>query len=136
MKALKQAFDKGTLSLLRAVVRAYALTAGIPQRHVDGIVIAVHEVAANAVFHGGGAGRLCMWRTQRELRCLIEDGAASRNDPAAADARTGCEVNRAAGPRQWPREPGHGLWLAAEVASRMTTVTGPHGSRVILAFAV
>ena len=136
MKALKQAFDKGTLSLLRAVVRAYALRAGLPQQHVDDIVIAVHEMAANAVFHGGGAGRLCMWRTQRELRCLIEDGAASRDDPAAADVVTGQEVNRATGPGQWPREPGHGLWLAAKVASRMTAVTGPRGSRVTLAFAL
>jgi hypothetical protein len=77
-----------------------------------------------------------MWHTQSELRCLIQDDAASQNDPAAADAKTGRKVNRTTGPRQWPREPGHGLWLAAKVASRMTTATGPHGSRVILAFAV
>ncbi len=140
MKALKQAFDKSTLSLLRAVVRAYALAAGIAQQDVDDIVIVVHEMAANAVFHGGGAGRLRIWRTQRELRCLIEDGAASRDDPPAtppaADAVAGGEVNRAAGPLQWPCEPGHGLWLAAKVANRMTAVTGPRGSRVTLAFAL
>jgi anti-sigma regulatory factor (Ser/Thr protein kinase) len=146
MKALKQAFDRTTLSLLRAVVRAYALAAGIPRPDVDEIVIVVHEMAANAVSHGGGTGRLSMWRTRRELRCLIEDSGASPADPAAADpaaadpaaagAVTGREVNRVTGPMRWPREPGHGLWLADQVASRMTAVTGPRGSRVTLAFAL
>jgi anti-sigma regulatory factor (Ser/Thr protein kinase) len=64
MKALKQAFDKRTLSLLRAVVRTYALKAGTPQQHVDDIVIAVHEMAANAVFHGGGEAA-CACGTRR-----------------------------------------------------------------------
>jgi anti-sigma regulatory factor (Ser/Thr protein kinase) len=136
MRALKQAFDKGTLSVLRAIVRAYALAAGTPRQDVDEIVIVVHEMAANAVSHGGGTGRLSMWRTRRELRCLIEDGAASQDDPAVAGAVTGQEVNRVAGPMRWPCEPGHGLWLAGQVASRMTAVTGPRGSRVTLAFSL
>ena len=51
-------FDSGTLHTVRAQMRACVSHAGFPEGQAEDVVLAVHELAANAVSHGGGAGRL------------------------------------------------------------------------------
>jgi two-component sensor histidine kinase len=46
------------------------------------VVLAVHELAANAIRHGAGAGRLRVWKLVRELCCQVDDGEAPPEDPA------------------------------------------------------
>ena len=53
---LDQAFDAGSLYALRAAVAAHATQAGLAPGRADDLVIAVHELAANAVRHGAGHG--------------------------------------------------------------------------------
>src|SRR5579872_2306597 len=55
---LDQAFDEDSLYALRATVAAHATQAGLAPGRSDDLVIAVHELAANAVRHGAGHGRL------------------------------------------------------------------------------
>ena len=54
--ALDMTFDAGALPALRAEVRSRVLRAGFPEGPAEDVVLAVHELAANAICHGDGAG--------------------------------------------------------------------------------
>lgn len=128
MMVLNQAFDANTLALVRAVARAYAIAAGIPERRAGDVMLAVHELAANAVFHGGGAGQLNLWRTPGQLWCQIEDDGAGTTSHDHQASETGDPS------ALWPYQTGHGLWIAQLVASQMHATTGPTGTRVTVTF--
>ena len=59
---LDQRFEANTLYQLRAAVLAHAVQAGLPEHHASEVMLAVHELAANTVRHGAGAGRLLICR--------------------------------------------------------------------------
>jgi anti-sigma regulatory factor (Ser/Thr protein kinase) len=118
--ALDQAFDSGTLYALRSSVQAHAFAAGLPERRTDDVVIAIHELAANAIQHGAGRGRLRMWPVAGGLCFEVDDGVPDAGDPAA----------------RWPYTRGHGLWLVRQVADRMVVSSGPAGTRVTVVFAL
>src|ERR1700760_5087985 len=61
--ALDQAFDGDSLYALRATVAAHGSQAGLSDGRTRDLVLAVHELAANAVRHGAGQGRLRMGAT-------------------------------------------------------------------------
>jgi anti-sigma regulatory factor (Ser/Thr protein kinase) len=123
---LDQAFDSGTLYALRAAVQAHAIQAGLPESRTDDLVIAVHELAANAVRHGGGAGRLRMWERDGALHCQVNDGGSS-----AAGTQAGPGGNMA---DRWPFLQGHGLWLVRLVADQISVFSGPGGTRAAIVF--
>jgi anti-sigma regulatory factor (Ser/Thr protein kinase) len=125
---LDQAFDSGTLYALRAAVQAHAIQAGLPESRTDDLVIAVHELAANAVRHGGGAGRLRMWERDGALHCQVNDGGSS-----AAGTQAGPGGNMA---DRWPFLQGHGLWLVRLVADQISVFSGPGGTRATIVFSV
>ena len=79
---LDHRFDARGLPLLRAVVLAYAVEAGMPEDRAKDVMLAAHELAANAVRHGAGAGRLQMRAGDGMLRVQV-DGAES---PLGVDA--------------------------------------------------
>ncbi len=112
---LDLAFDSGTLGVLRAGVKAHACAAGLPEDRAEDVVLAVHELAANAVRHGAGVGRLRIWKLAGSLRCQVEDG-----EPAAG--------------HQLPTRAGHGLWLVRQVADRVRVRSGVRGTRATIAF--
>ena len=91
---LDQAFDGDSLYALRAAVAAHAAAAGLPRQRVYDVVTAAHELAANAVRHGAGHGRLRLWADGRSLHCQVSDDGpeerdANRPDAAAGTASTG-----------------------------------------------
>src|SRR2546429_9741611 len=63
--ALEQRFDRDSLYALRAAVAAHAAHMGAPPDRVSHLVIVASELASNAVRHGGGKGRLRLWRGGR-----------------------------------------------------------------------
>lgn len=116
---LDLAFDSGTLDALRAGVKAHACQAGLPEARAEDVVLAVHELAANAVSHGAGAGRLRLWKLAGTLHCQVEDGEPVASGPPE---------------RPLPSRPGHGLWLVRQVADRMRILSGARGTRATVAF--
>jgi anti-sigma regulatory factor (Ser/Thr protein kinase) len=124
--ALDQAFDSGTLYALRAAVQAHAIHAGLPESRTDDLVIAVHELAANAVRHGGGAGRLRMWGRDGALHCQVDD---SGSPASGGDAGPGGNVAD-----RWRFLPGHGLWLVRLVADQISVFSGPGGTSATVVF--
>jgi anti-sigma regulatory factor (Ser/Thr protein kinase) len=127
--ALDLAFNADTLQELRRAVLAMATAAGLPDARSSEGVLAVHELAANAVLHGGGAGRAVLRLVAGELHCKVSDPGTGTTD---GDARTDGTV---AG-QPWPLRPGHGLWLARKVADRVTMAPGASGSHVTAVFAL
>src|ERR1700750_2844571 len=85
--ALGPAFDGDSLSALRATVAAHGSQAGLSDGRTRDLVLAVHELAANAVRHGAGQGRLRMWATPEGVRCeVIDDGADGTGEEPAEGA--------------------------------------------------
>ena len=131
-------FDRGTLHALRAKVLAQACRAGLSESRAADVVLAVHELAANAICHGAGAGRLRVWKLIRELCCQVDDGDLARSeDPTRLPS--GSAAHATIGHRQTLTNsissvPGHGLWLVRQVSDRMSMVSGPRGTRVRVAF--
>lgn len=113
---LNLAFDSGTLHALRAGVKAHACEAVLPEDRAEDVVLVVHELAANAVSHGAGTGRLRIWKLAGSLHCQVEDG-----DPLGSG-------------RPLPSRPGHGLWLVRQVADRMRILSGARGTRATVVF--
>jgi anti-sigma regulatory factor (Ser/Thr protein kinase) len=119
-------FDSGGLAMLRVQLRACALAAGLPEDRVVDVVLAVHELASNAVRHGGGAGRLRVWNRAGSLQCQVDDDGDHGKIVTAAPVTA--SVN------SLPCEPGHGLWVVQQVADRMQSLSGSRGTSVTITF--
>jgi len=135
---LDQEFDPGTLHALRAKVLVQACRAGLSESRAADVVLAVHELAANAIRHGAGAGRLRVWNLVRELCCQVDDGDPPRSDDrvwnSAGSVTSAADGHRQALASSMSSTPGHGLWLVRQVADRMSMASGPAGTRVRVAF--
>ena len=116
--ALDQAFDGDSLYTLRAAVAAHGSQAGLSDGRTRDLVLAVHELAANAVRHGAGQGRLRLWAAHDTVRCEVTDEGA----PDAADAAL------------WQAEPGHGLWLVRRIADAASVRSGASGTIAAVIF--
>src|SRR5579872_5734821 len=124
---LDQAFDAGSLYALRAAVAAHATSAGLAPGRADDLVIAVHELAANAVRHGAGHGRLRVWRSDHALLCEITDDGV----PDAKDTENAAPEAQA---NEWRTEPGHGLSLVRQVADHTSLSSGRDGTSATISF--
>jgi anti-sigma regulatory factor (Ser/Thr protein kinase) len=118
---LDQLFAGDSLYALRAAVAAHATAAGVPAGQVPDLVIAVHELATNAIRHGAGHGRLRIWADGGALHCEVtDDGPAAPAIPA----------------ERWPAEHGHGLWLIRQVADETSLQSGPGGTVARVSFSL
>src|SRR5215472_13447835 len=70
---LDREFNSASLAGLREAVLAFAAARGMSRGRATDVMLAVHELAANAVRHGPGHGRLRMRVTARTLRCEVSD---------------------------------------------------------------
>ncbi|WP_422733470.1 anti-sigma factor RsbA family regulatory protein [Micromonospora sp. WMMD558] len=69
-----RAYHVDTLPELRRFVASRAAVAGLAADRVADLQIAVTELAANSVAHGGGSGVLRVWTSPEHLVCEIHDG--------------------------------------------------------------
>lgn len=117
---LDQAFDAGSLYALRSAVAAHAAAAGLGRQQVYTVTSVAHELAANAVVHGAGHGRLRLWVDGGFLCCQVTD-----------DGRDGTAAGNGA---EWPVEHGHGLWVAGRLADEVRISHGPVRTTVTARF--
>ena len=121
---LDQAFDGDSLYALRAAVAAHAAEAGLSRQRVYDVAAAAHELAANAVRHGAGHGRLRLWADGSSLHCQVSDDGPADQDETRPD------------PAAWQREHAHGLWIIDQVADAATLDHDPCGTTVTATFTV
>jgi anti-sigma regulatory factor (Ser/Thr protein kinase) len=130
---LDQEFDPGNLYALRAAVQAHASRAGLSEDRADEVVLAVHELAANAIAHGAGHGRIRIWNLADALSCEVVDGGPAGAGAAAGPAEAGGPPAVA---DPWPAADGHGLWLVRRVADHLDVWSGLPGTRAVVTFAL
>ena len=104
----------------------------MPEPRAADVLIAVHELAANAVRHGAGAGRARLWAGNGVVTCRVEDGGVPGRHGRAGPGAGGPAEGRA---EPWSCLEGHGLWLVRQSADELAVITGPDGTRVTAVFA-
>lgn len=113
---------------LREAVGQAARAAGLSRERADDFVLAVNEVAGNAVEHGYGTGLLQLWLRPRLLTCEVHDSGVL-DDPLP-----GMRLPHPAEHR------GRGVWIARQLCDllhvwadhdgthvRLQTATGSNG---------
>ncbi|MFI6330109.1 ATP-binding protein [Micromonospora chersina] len=111
---LSRRFTAATITDLRHAVAARVEAAGLTGDPAEGFVLAIHELATNAVRHGGGVGHLRLLRQGGELRCDVVDHGPGADPPS---------IQRAGGTEAG----GRGLWLADHLADSLVLRRRPDG---------
>jgi anti-sigma regulatory factor (Ser/Thr protein kinase) len=113
-------FNAEMIDAVRRAVERHARQLGLDESRREDLVLAVNEIAANSVRHGGGFGRLRLWAEGDALVCEIRDRGRIEHPLAGRE-------------RPQPGQPGgYGLWLANQVCDLVQVRTLPEGSVVRL----
>jgi anti-sigma regulatory factor (Ser/Thr protein kinase) len=111
-------FDLGDLQMLRQAVESAAVGAGLSAMRVGEIVLAVNEIATNAVIHGSPPATLRVWKEPGEIVFEVADDGEGIKDVLAGQLRP---------PSQ--RIGGRGLWLT-RMLSDVVEIRNGHGCTV------
>ncbi|MFD0774681.1 ATP-binding protein, partial [Streptomonospora algeriensis] len=95
----------------------------VPRERLGDLVLAVNELAANAVEHGGGGGTVTLWRSRGWTVCDVADRGTGLHDPLC-----GYHPADPLSPR------GYGLWITRQLCDFLEIASGAHGTRVRLHF--
>ncbi|MEU4328399.1 sensor histidine kinase [Nonomuraea dietziae] len=108
------------LHRMRQRLASLATGLGLGADQTDRLVLAVNEVATNAVEHGGGHGRIRMWIDGDVVVCDV-------TDPGHLDTPI---------PGYLPPDPaaprGHGLWVVRQLCELLEIRTGLPGTQIRL----
>ena len=111
-------FDRRTLRDVRVSAAEHGEIGGLDARRNGDLVLAVNEMAANSLRHGGGRGVLRMWRDTGSIVCEIRDGGRI-DDPLVG--------------RRMPRTDqlgGWGVWTAHQISDLLQLRSGHDGTVV------
>jgi anti-sigma regulatory factor (Ser/Thr protein kinase) len=113
-------FTGEDLGTIRVAVTTFATDALLARDRIDDLVLSVDELATNSVYHGGGRGRLRMWREGAAVQCEVTD-RGSFVEPLVGRIQPT--------PEQWN---GRGLWLANQLCDLVQIRSNDAGSVVRL----
>jgi anti-sigma regulatory factor (Ser/Thr protein kinase) len=114
------AFDARSLRQVRRVVTERAAGEGLAPETTSDLALAVHELAANSVRHGGGTGVLRLWAGDGDVHCEVED----HGDGVVEDRDAGCV------PPATDAGSGRGLWLARQLCDDVDITSTRSGTIV------
>jgi anti-sigma regulatory factor (Ser/Thr protein kinase) len=114
----ERAFAVDELGSLRRFVSAWANEELLDDERTERLVLAVNELASNSIRHGGGTGRLLVWRESDTLLCEVRDDGHIA-EPMAGRIRPGPEEHG-----------GRGLWLVNQLCDLVQVRSSPSGSVV------
>jgi len=121
---LELVFHSGALGALRRLVSQQAVGAGLGAARAADLVLAVHEVAANSLRHGGGWGILRVWLEDDVMICEVRD-TGQIGHPLAGWERP------ATG-----QDSGRGLWIVNQVCDLVQLRSSSTGTVVRLHMAL
>ena len=76
-------FDLAGLHGVRGLIGSAAAAVGISGARAEGLVLAVNEIASNAVVHGSPPATLRIWSSETDLVCEVSDLGSGIEDPLA-----------------------------------------------------
>jgi anti-sigma regulatory factor (Ser/Thr protein kinase) len=122
-----QPFDLGGLYTLRETLAAHASRLGADDDQIDHLLIVASELATNAIRHGGGSGRVRLWRHDAVLFCQVSDHGPGIIDPTAAGT---------AAPDLTRLDGGRGLWICRNLTADLRIEPGPDGRGAVVTAAI
>ncbi|WP_158228269.1 ATP-binding protein [Pseudonocardia sp. MH-G8] len=111
-------FSAWRLHEVRAAVERALAGSDCPQERIEDVVLAVNEVATNAVEHGTPDAQLSLWTGGRGLLCEIDDAGVLR------DPLPGLQAPHPSDPR------GRGVWIARQLCDSLHVWTDGRGTHV------
>ncbi len=114
----ERAFAIEELCSLRSFVSAWASEEMLDDERRERLVLAVNELASNSLRHGGGGGKLLVWRESDTLLCEVRDYGHIA-DPLTGRRRPTIEEYG-----------GRGMWLVNQLCDLVQVRTSPSGSVV------
>ncbi|WP_231515492.1 anti-sigma factor RsbA family regulatory protein [Herbidospora cretacea] len=116
-------FDAATLGRARPLAAQQAILAGLDEERALDLELAVAEITANSIVHGGGTGRLRMWHEDAHVVFDVSDNGHI-TDPLVGRQPVA------------PHVPGgRGMLLLNQLADLVRVHTGPSGTTVRAYFA-
>jgi len=106
--AVDQPFDRDGLYGLRATLSAHAPGLDISAEQTEHLLIVAGELATNAIRHGGGSGRLRLWRRGDILYCQVSDDGPGMRDPQVGTV-----------PPDQARAGGRGIWICRQLCTEL-----------------
>ncbi|MDH2428466.1 ATP-binding protein [Sphaerisporangium sp. TRM90804] len=110
---------------MRDFAALQARRAGMPEEEIGDYLVAVNEVATNAVTHGAAKARLRVWCEGRDLVIDIHDDG--HWIPAFQPGMVA--------PHDYSTS-GMGLWVARRLAKDVVLITGQTGTTLMMRFEV
>ncbi|MGZ6641897.1 MAG: anti-sigma factor RsbA family regulatory protein [Solirubrobacteraceae bacterium] len=111
-------FGHDELGAARALVAREAARAGLDDHRTGDLMVAVGELTANSVRHGGGTGLLRIWAEPDAIFCQVDD-AGRISDPLAGRRRP--DVTQPGG---------FGLWIVHQLCDLVQVRSAPFGGVV------
>lgn len=112
------AFSLKSLAQARQAIRVWAIEQALEHERTEELVLAVGELAANSIRHGGGAGTLRYWREDALLMCEVRD-AGWLHAPLAGRVRPSVDARS-----------GRGVWLANQLCD-LVQIRSSHAGSVV-----
>ncbi|WP_203670860.1 ATP-binding protein [Catellatospora methionotrophica] len=123
-EGLDTVFVADDLYSLRAAVAAHAGEFGLTEPGLGRLLVVATELATNAIRHGGGRGRLRLWRHDAAVHCEVSDDGPGIADTASAG------MNRV----PLSTEGGRGLWVVRQFTDEMTITGREPGTTITVTF--
>ncbi|GAA5116978.1 ATP-binding protein [Pseudonocardia adelaidensis] len=115
---LRMTFSAWQLHEVRSTVEQALSGRGYERERVEDVVLAVNELATNAVEHGSPEAQLSLWTGRDGLLCEIDDGGTLR------DPLPGLQAPHPAEPR------GRGVWIARQLCDSLHVWADGRGTHV------
>jgi anti-sigma regulatory factor (Ser/Thr protein kinase) len=115
---VRLSFSAWQLHEVRTTVERALSGHGYERERLEDIVLAVNELATNAVEHGTPEAQLSLWTGQHGLLCEVDDGGTLR------DPLPGLQAPHPAEPR------GRGVWIARQLCDSLHVWTDGRGTHV------
>ncbi|HZG91250.1 MAG TPA: ATP-binding protein [Pseudonocardia sp.] len=115
---VRLSFGAWQLHEVRNAVEEALLAAAVPHERAEDVVLAVNEVATNAVEHGDAKAELSIWIGADGVTCEVTD-AGSLRDPLP-----GLQAPHSSNPR------GRGVWIARQLCDWLHVWTDGTGTHV------
>lgn len=120
---IQMPFDLDNLDAVRSLVESEGAAVGLRGSKLMDHMIAVDEVATNAIQHGASPARLKLWREPGEIVWEVSDTGAGIRDPLAGQIAPDPSALR-----------GRGLWMARMICDALEFRTDQDGTVVALHF--